>query len=62
MLANFVAFVLQVEEKISQEQRKYYLTEQLKQIKKELGLDKDEKTVLLNRFKDNFKKFEGGAS
>ena len=30
----------QVEEKISKDQRKYFLMEQLKSIKKELGLEK----------------------
>ena len=42
---------IQVEEKISKDQRKYLLTEQLKKIKKELGLEKDEKEGIIERFK-----------
>jgi len=41
----------QVEEKITKDQRRYLLTEQLKKIKKELGLEKDEKEGLLDRYK-----------
>lgn len=39
-----------VEEKVSAEQRKFFLTEQLKTIKKELGLERDDKSALLARF------------
>ena len=39
-----------VEEKISADQRRYFLNEQLKSIKKELGLEKDDKSALLARF------------
>lgn len=46
----------QVEEKISKDQRKYLLTEQLKKIKKELGLEKDEKEGIIERFR---KRLEG---
>lgn len=42
----------QLEEKISNSQRRFYLQEQLKQIKKELGLEKDEKEALINKFRD----------
>ncbi|RMZ56492.1 hypothetical protein APUTEX25_001339 [Auxenochlorella protothecoides] len=38
-----------VEEKISKDQRRYFLMEQLKSIKKELGLEKDEKSALVQR-------------
>ena len=38
-----------VEEKISKDQRRYFLLEQLKSIKKELGLEKDEKTALVQK-------------
>ena len=41
-----------VEEKISADQRKYFLNEQLKSIKKELGLEKDDKSALLARFEE----------
>eukprot|EP01027_Heterolobosea_sp_BB2_P018802 GEZU01026428.1.p1 GENE.GEZU01026428.1~~GEZU01026428.1.p1 ORF type:complete len:924 (-),score=298.93 GEZU01026428.1:468-3239(-) len=40
----------QLEEKIAANQRKFYLNEQLKQIKKELGLEQDEKVTLVNKF------------
>lgn len=39
----------QVEEKISKDQRKYFLMEQLKSIKKELGLEKDDKSALIQK-------------
>lgn len=35
-----------VEEKISKDQRRYFLQEQLKSIKKELGLEQDDKSAL----------------
>ena len=38
-----------MEEKISKDQRRYFLLEQLKSIKKELGLEKDEKTALVQK-------------
>ena len=41
-----------VEEKISKDQRKYFLTEQLRSIKKELGLEKDDKAALVQRFRE----------
>ncbi|KAK2078600.1 hypothetical protein QBZ16_003440 [Prototheca wickerhamii] len=41
-----------VEEKISRDQRRYFLMEQLKSIKKELGLEKDEKSAIVQRFRE----------
>ena len=38
-----------VEEKISKDQRRYFLMEQLRSIKKELGLEKDDKSALIQR-------------
>ena len=40
----------QIEEKISKQQREFFLREQLKAIKQELGLEKDEKTEELERY------------
>ncbi|ETW04652.1 ATP-dependent protease La, variant 3 [Aphanomyces invadans] len=48
----------QVEEKVTKNQRQYLLMEQLKTIKKELGLEKDDKEAMLTKFRqrlDNFK-------
>ena len=42
----------QVEQKMSSDQRQYFLREQLKSIKKELGLEKDDKDAVLQRFQD----------
>ena len=39
-----------VEEKISANQRKYFLGEQLKHIKRELGIEKDDKSALSEKF------------
>lgn len=39
----------QVEEKISRDQRRYFLMEQLRSIKKELGLEKDDKSALIQK-------------
>ncbi|KAG9138721.1 hypothetical protein Leryth_021024 [Lithospermum erythrorhizon] len=41
-----------IEEKISGEQRRYLLNEQLKAIKKELGLEADDKTALSEKFRE----------
>lgn len=38
-----------VEEKISKDQRRYFLQEQLRSIKKELGLEKDDKSALVQK-------------
>jgi len=43
-----------VEEKISADQRKYFLNEQLKSIKKELGLEKDDKSAMIEKFTKKF--------
>jgi len=40
-----------VEEKMSEAQRKYFLTEQLKTIKKELGMEKDDKEALVEKYR-----------
>ena len=47
-----------VEEKMSDTQRKYFLNEQLKSIKKELGMEKDDKEALLAKYRE---KLEGCA-
>lgn len=41
----------QIEENVSKSQRRYFLTEQMKQIKRELGMERDEKETLLAKFK-----------
>ena len=40
-----------VEEKMSEAQRKYFLTEQLKSIKKELGMERDDKEALIEKYR-----------
>ena len=47
----------QVETKMSKQQREYLLKEQLKSIKQELGIEKDDKDALLNKFKEKFESF-----
>lgn len=42
----------QIEEKISQQQREFFLREQLKAIKKELGLEKDEKEEEIDKYRE----------
>jgi len=44
-----------VEEKIKQQHRKYLLQEQLKIIKKELGIEKDDKDAVGEKFRDRLK-------
>ena len=44
-----------MEEKVNKMQRKYLLQEQLKIIKKELGLEKDDKDTVLEKFKERLK-------
>lgn len=51
-----------VEEKISKDQRRYFLMEQLKSIKKELGIEKDDKTALVQKFKERIGMGEGDSS
>ena len=41
-----------VEQRISEHQREFFLKEQLKEIRKELGLSKDDKTIELERFNE----------
>jgi len=45
----------QVEEKIGESQRSFFLREQLKQIKEELGLEKDEKSIKLEKYRELMK-------
>jgi len=45
----------QIEEKISQQQREFFLREQLKAIKKELGLEKEGKTAEVEKFEERLK-------
>ncbi len=42
----------QIEEKVSDHQRRFFLNEQLKSIKQELGLESDDKSLDLQRFRD----------
>jgi len=44
-----------IEEKISSQQREFFLREQLKAIKKELGLEKDAKTSEIEKFEERLK-------
>ncbi len=50
-----------VEEKISKDQRRYFLMEQLKSIKKELGIEKDDKTALVQKFRERIGMGEGDS-
>ncbi|XP_025829342.1 lon protease homolog, mitochondrial-like [Agrilus planipennis] len=45
----------EVEEKVKQHHRKYILQEQLKVIKKELGLEKEDKDAIAEKFKERIK-------
>ncbi|MBF0096205.1 MAG: endopeptidase La [Magnetococcales bacterium] len=45
----------QVEEGISENQRQFFLREQLKEIQKELGITKDDRTADLDKFRDRLK-------
>ena len=45
----------QVEEKVKQQHRKYMLHEQLKVIKKELGMEKDDKDAIEEKFREKLK-------
>jgi ATP-dependent Lon protease len=49
---------MQIEEKISAQQREFFLHEQLKAIKKELGLEKEGKTSELEKFQERLKKLK----
>ncbi|MBF0369670.1 MAG: endopeptidase La [Magnetococcales bacterium] len=46
----------QVEEGISNNQRQFFLREQLKEIQKELGITKDDRTADVDRFRDRLEK------
>ena len=48
----------QIEEKISKQQREFFLKEQLKAIKKELGLEKEGKTAEIEKFEERLKKLK----
>ena len=48
----YCALLLQVKQRIDKNQRQYFLHEQLKSIKKELGLEKDDKEALAQKFRD----------
>ena len=50
-----------VEEKISGDQRRYFLMEQLKSIKKELGMERDDKTALAEKFQAKFAPYRDQA-
>jgi ATP-dependent Lon protease len=43
-----------VEEKFTKEQKRYFLLEQMKHIQKELGITKDEKAQVIQKFLDRF--------
>jgi ATP-dependent Lon protease len=45
----------QIEEKVSKQQKDFFLREQLKIIKKELGLEKDDKTAEIEKFENRIK-------
>lgn len=45
----------QIEEKISKQQREFFLREELRIIKKELGLEKDDKTAEIDKIKDKIR-------
>jgi Lon-like ATP-dependent protease len=47
----------QVEEKVSKTQRTFLLQEQLKSIRKELGMEKDDKEALLNTYRERMASF-----
>lgn len=44
-----------MEEKVKQQHRKYLLQEQLKVIKKELGLEKEDKDAIEEKFRERLK-------
>lgn len=45
----------EVEEKVKQQHRKYILNEQLKVIKRELGIEKDDKDAISDRYREQIK-------
>ncbi|MCL2155137.1 MAG: endopeptidase La [Leptospirales bacterium] len=48
----------QIEEKLSKQQKEFFLKEQLKEIKKELGLEKDEKSTEIDKFQEKIAKLK----
>lgn len=46
---------IQVEEKVNKQQKKYLLQEQLKIIKRELGLEKEDKDAVGEKFRERIK-------
>lgn len=48
----------QVEEKMNNQKRTYFLQEQLRSIKKELGLERDDKDTMINKFRDRLTKIK----
>lgn len=46
----------EMEEKVSKSQRQYFLKEQLKTIKKELGMEQDEKENLISKYTSRLEK------
>lgn len=46
-----------VEEKMTEAQRKYFLTEQLKSIKKELGMEKDDKDTIIEKYRKQLSEY-----
>ncbi|MCX8058100.1 MAG: endopeptidase La [Spirochaetes bacterium] len=48
----------QINEKISKQQREFFLREQLKAIKKELGIETDEKSIEVEKYKDLLSKLK----
>lgn len=47
-----------VEEKLTEQQRKYFLTEQLKSIKKELGMERDDKEALIEKYRKHLSEYK----
>lgn len=47
---------------MTNQKRTYFLQEQLKSIKKELGLERDDKEAILNKFRERRKKIKARAT
>ncbi len=54
-ILSVVQRFFQVEEKVQRQHRKHMLMEQLKVIKKELGMEKDDKDAIEEKFKERLK-------
>jgi len=52
----------QVEDKMSKSQREYFLREQLKSIKAELGMERDDKDELITKYAEKVKKINENNS